>query len=63
VLRHARDADKIGIDCPLGWPDLFVEFLCTHRTSGNTPSSSRRAKWRRSLSHRRTDEHVRTPWG
>lgn len=31
MLRHVRDADEFDIDCPLGWPDTFVEFLCTHR--------------------------------
>lgn len=31
VMRHAEHADKVGIDCPLGWPDAFVDFLIYHR--------------------------------
>jgi hypothetical protein len=31
VLRHVEGADKVGIDCPWGWPDSFVEFLRAHR--------------------------------
>ncbi|WP_281398007.1 hypothetical protein [Actinomadura alba] len=25
------NADKAGIDCPLGWPDAFVDFVTAHR--------------------------------
>jgi hypothetical protein len=58
VLWQAAQADKVGIDCPLGWPEPFVEFLCAHRAvaSENVPA------WR-SLAYRRTDEHVRTATG
>ena len=28
------EADKAGIDCPLGWPDEFVSFMSAHRAGG-----------------------------
>lgn len=59
VVRHAREADKIGIDCPLGWPDKFVDFLVEHRKQQFQPTDATSAEWRRSLAYRRTDEHVR----
>lgn len=32
LLRAASAADKAGIDCPLGWPELFVEcVIANHR--------------------------------
>jgi predicted nuclease with RNAse H fold len=58
VLRHAMGADKVGIDCPLGWPEPFVEFLCAQRVSA--PEII--AEWR-SLAYRRTDERVRAGTG
>ena len=59
VLRRAREADKLGIDCPLGWPDRFVEFLADHRNQRQHSTDATSAEWRRSLAYRRTDEHVR----
>ena len=58
VLRHAGDADKVGIDCPLGWPEPFVEFLIAQRLG--PPKII--PEWR-SLAFRRTDERVRTETG
>jgi predicted nuclease with RNAse H fold len=58
VLQLSARADKVGIDCPLGWPEPFVEFLRAHRTSA--PESV--PEWR-SLAYRRTDEHVRATTG
>jgi len=64
VLRHAGAADKVGIDCPLGWPDTFVEFVCAQRDNRFVvPNTLPSAEWRRSLAYRRTDEHVRTTLG
>jgi hypothetical protein len=60
VLRHADGADKMGIDCPLGWPDKFVDFLVAHRDNAVTlPADPRGAEWRRSLANRHTDLYVR----
>ncbi|MGH3631185.1 MAG: DUF429 domain-containing protein [Sciscionella sp.] len=60
VLRQVEGADKVGIDCPLGWPDAFIEFLCAHHDKAVTvPDAVSSTAWRRSLAYRRTDEHVR----
>ena len=49
-------ADKAGIDCPLGWPDDFVDFVTRHR-AGAVPAPAGEAgkDWRRRLANRRTD--------
>jgi hypothetical protein len=61
VLRHAKEAAKVGIDCPLGWPDTFVEFVRAHRDGrAGLPASGTSAEWRRSLAYRHTDERVRS---
>ena len=31
ILAALADADKAGIDCPLGWPAAFVTFLTDHQ--------------------------------
>jgi hypothetical protein len=36
-------ADKVGIDCPLGWPGPFVEFVVAHRTGW--PAATGGARW------------------
>lgn len=64
ILRHAREADKVGIDCPLGWPDTFIEFLHAHQQHRvRLPDGVPSAGWRRSLAYRHTDEHVRSALG
>jgi hypothetical protein len=64
VLRHAQNADKVGIDCPLGWPDTFVEFLHAHREHQVLlPDALPSAGWRRSLAYRSTNEYVRSTLG
>lgn len=50
-----RNGDCTGIDCPLGWPDAFVDYLVTHRAGGSdivVPPD------RRPLTYRTTDLHV-----
>jgi hypothetical protein len=34
ITRAVLEADKAGIDCPLGWPETFVEFISAHH-AGN----------------------------
>jgi Protein of unknown function (DUF429) len=58
VLRRSVGADKVGIDCPLGWPEPFVEFLREQRAGALEVVP----EWR-SLAYRRTDEHVRAVTG
>ncbi len=60
VVRCIDGAEKVGIDCPLGWPDTFLTFLYRHHFSAgpvdmHTPSE----EWRHSLAYRLTDEYVR----
>lgn len=64
IVEYADGADKIGIDCPLGWPDTFLTFLYRHHFSAgpidmHTPAE----EWRRSMAYRLTDEHVRKQLG
>lgn len=58
VLRWSAGADKVGIDCPLGWPEPFVQFVRSH--GALAPEAV--PDWR-SLAYRRTDEHVRAVTG
>ncbi|MFF5180692.1 DUF429 domain-containing protein [Micromonospora sp. NPDC000316] len=56
LLRAALAADKVGIDCPLGWPQPFVEFIIAHhRGDLAVPSDLVGRAWRRTLAWRRTD--------
>lgn len=48
--------DKAGIDCPLGWPIAFVDYLIAHRSGGRdlvVPPT------RHPLTNRATDLHLR----
>ena len=58
VLEAARVADKVGVDCPFGWPSAFVRLVRDHQSAQlfAPPSSGR--EWRRGLTVRATDEHV-----
>jgi predicted nuclease with RNAse H fold len=60
ILEVIGQADKTGIDCPLGWPDAFVDFVAAHR-SGHValPRDGTGTGWRRELTMRRTDLFVR----
>jgi predicted nuclease with RNAse H fold len=63
IVDALLTADKAGIDCPLGWPVPFVEFVAAHR-SGHVavPAGARGRDWRRDLALRLTDRvvHERT---
>lgn len=62
VLRLAPDA-LVGVDCALGWPDPFVEFVAEVQTGLAHPVRGDAAAWRRSLAYRITDEAVREVTG
>jgi hypothetical protein len=32
ILEVIGQAGKTGIDCPLGWPDAFADFVAAHRS-------------------------------
>lgn len=56
VLAALGTADRAAIDCPLGWPEPFVDFVVAHR-HGHVlvPAGSDGLAWRRTLSRRTTD--------
>ena len=56
IIDAITDADKSGIDCPLGWPETFLEFVAAHRANRlGVPLSDMGRVWRRDLAYRRTD--------
>jgi predicted nuclease with RNAse H fold len=58
VLAGAREADKVGVDCPFGWPTAFVHLVHDHELGQlEAPPSSGR-DWRRGLTMRVTDQYV-----
>jgi predicted nuclease with RNAse H fold len=60
ILEVIGRAGKTGIDCPLGWPDAFVDFVAAHRSGHVTlPRDGTGSGWRRELTMRRTDLFVR----
>lgn len=63
VITAVTSAAAAGIDCPLGWPDSFVDLVVAHRDGTfEAPSSSGR-DWRRSLTLRATDLQVHSRTG
>ena len=55
ILELAQASDKVGIDCPLGWPDGFVDFVNAHHGLQRvTPQID--AEARKPLRYRATDE-------
>jgi predicted nuclease with RNAse H fold len=57
ILKAIDRADKTGIDCPLGWPAAFVEFVAAHH-AGHVSIPEDGPDWRHSLTMRRTDIYV-----
>ena len=64
IVDIATRVDKIGIDCALGWPHDFVEFMVEY---GNDSLPTRQVDggmdWRRRLAYRHTDRYVRDVTG
>ena len=62
VMAAVATSTKAGIDCPLGWPDGFVDLVVAHRDGTFEPPSSSGRPWRRTLTLRETDidVHART---
>jgi predicted nuclease with RNAse H fold len=64
ILEAVGQADKSGIDCPLGWPDAFVGFVCAHQAGRvDIAADVARREGRRKLAWRLTDEVVREETG
>ncbi len=55
-----NDVDRVGIDCPLGWPEPFVRAITAHRDGLAWPGRGRPgAVYQRELAYRATDRYVR----
>jgi predicted nuclease with RNAse H fold len=64
IVAAAQNVEKLGIDCALGWPVQFVEFLNRiNLPEGSGESFSGDLELRRSLAYRETDRHVREATG
>ena len=56
--------DKIGIDCPLGWPEPFVDAITAHRKGKAWPGRNVEAdEYRERAKYRLTDEIVHAKQG
>ncbi|WP_250000862.1 DUF429 domain-containing protein [Actinoplanes sp. M2I2] len=62
LIDEIQAADKSGVDCPLGWPSAFVDFL-TAQQNGDLRPVPADAAWRRGLAYRVTDQVVRAEAG
>ena len=58
IVELAQGATKIGIDCALGWPTQFVEFLKLHSDLNLRSKPSGDINWRRDVSYRETDRFL-----
>jgi hypothetical protein len=63
IVQYALESDKVGIDCALGWPTEFVQFLNKHSASDPEANPRGDINWRRKLSFRETDRQVRAVTG
>ena len=64
IIDSAAAATKLGIDCPLGWPDEFVAFVNAHHTDHVVaPEDVAGKDWRRRLAYRATDRAIRETTG
>jgi predicted nuclease with RNAse H fold len=64
LIEKTASADKIGIDCALGWPVDFIEFLKRQtKLDSNTADIDGDIIWRRRIAYRETDRHVRQETG
>ncbi|GAA3609146.1 DUF429 domain-containing protein [Nonomuraea rosea] len=59
IVEAVMGATKAGVDCPLGWPDKFVDFVTAHRMGNvEVPEGRTGRAWRRDLALRVTDQVV-----
>lgn len=64
IVEVSEGADRVGIDCPLGWPDDFLEFLQAHHAGHVVaPQDVAGKDWRRRLAYRATDRAVKAETG
>ena len=60
IIDASKQATKIGIDCALGWPIEFVDFVVAHSQikPGASPIDGG-IDWRRRMAYRETDRQAR----
>ncbi|TMR99467.1 DUF429 domain-containing protein [Nonomuraea basaltis] len=64
IVEAVMGASKAGVDCPLGWPDRFVDFVTAHRAGHvQVPEGLAGRAWRRDLALRVTDQVVHAQTG
>lgn len=63
VLAAITGADKAGLDCPLGWPEPFVQFVTDHQHGTLAVPPATGLDWRRTLTTRLTDRTARAETG
>jgi predicted nuclease with RNAse H fold len=64
LVAEIAASDKAGIDCPLGWPRRFVEFVAQHESGAFVaPVDVAGKDWRRQLAFRETDLIIRSATG
>lgn len=65
-MDACANSEKVGIDCALGWPVDFIDFLNRHSNLDaleSAPAFDGGSDLRRNLAHRETDRHVREVTG
>lgn len=63
IVGAASGVDKLGIDCALGWPDEFVEFVRAHAGFETPVEHDGGMDWRRTLAYRETDRRAKEVTG
>lgn len=59
IVAATRHASLIGLDCALGWPVDFVDFVGRHASVARLPDDATGdLAWRRRLAYRETDRVV-----
>jgi predicted nuclease with RNAse H fold len=63
IAACATQVEKLGIDCALGWPVEFIDFLSGKHPAVQASSFEGDLDLRRRLAYRETDRHVREVTG
>ncbi len=63
IVALASGASKVGIDCPLGWPRAFTDFIVRHERGEIRVGEGEDIAARRALAYRRTDLAVNNNGG
>ena len=58
IVSAAADFEKLGIDCALGWPAAFVDFVSSASDSMSRDPFSGDKDFRRQLAYRETDRNL-----